>query len=199
MQQQLVLASSSSQRLALLNKINIIPTKVVSPNIDESIQAKERPFALVNRLSLAKLNCVKNTFNNSFIIAADTIVARGALILGKPKDIKEAEHFLNLLSGRKHKVITGISVCNPNNKIVSKVISTTVAFKKLEVQEIINYLASKEWLNKAGGYTIDGYAEIFIKQIIGSYSNILGLPLLTACNLLKGLGYLHKWPPVAVY
>lgn len=194
MPQKLVLASSSAQRLKLLNKLNIFPIGVICTNIDESKLPKERAFALVHRLSIEKLNAAKLKSQNSFIIAADTIVNRGTLILGKPNNKDEARHFLQLLSGRKHKVITGVSVCNPEGKISTKVTRTTVQFKHLDTLDIENYIKSESWINKAGAYTVDGYAEMFIKQIIGSYSNILGLPLLVTSNMLKGLGYIHKWP-----
>lgn len=194
MPQNLVLASSSAQRLKLLNKLNIFPIDVICTNIDESKLPKERAFALVHRLSIEKLNAAKLKSQNSFIIAADTIVNRGTLILGKPNNEDEARHFLQLLSGRKHKVITGVSVCNPEGKISTKVTRTTVQFKHLDTLDIENYIKSESWINKAGAYTVDGYAEMFIKQIIGSYSNILGLPLLITSNMLKGLGYIHKWP-----
>lgn len=194
MTQKLVLASSSAQRLKLLNTVNIFPTEVLHTNINENALHKERAFSLVHRLSLEKLNSAKSKYTNSFIIAADTVVNRGTLILGKPRNSDEAKSFLQLLSGRKHKVITGLSACNPEGKISTKVIRTTVQFKHLSISDINSYIKSESWINKSGGYTIDGYAEMFIKQIIGSYSNILGLPLLVTCNMLKGLGYIHKWP-----
>lgn len=188
-QNKLVLASASIARADLLKQIHITPHIIVKTNIDETIQKKEKPFALCKRLSLTKVLMVKNNYQDSFILGADTVVVRGNKIIGKPKDKDEARYFMEILSGHKHKVITGVTLYSPQDKIITKVATTTVAFKNLSKEEINTFLNTNEWENKAGGYGAQGYAEVFIKQIIGSYSNIVGLPLSVVYNMLKGLGY----------
>lgn len=187
--QTLILASSSAERLKLLQSININPDLVISPLVDETALTKEKPFALVKRLSLLKLNTVKATNPNSFIIGADTVVVRGSKILGKPKDFAQAKYFIEQLSGRNHKVITGFSICNPKGQTVTKVIRTTVAFKRITQIEINYFLQLNQWQNRCGAYSINDYAQVFVKQIIGSYSNVVGLPLFHVYNVLTGLGF----------
>ncbi|MGV3278544.1 Maf family protein [Rickettsiales bacterium LUAb2] len=188
--QKLILASSSKARFNLLQQINITPDLVVASDIDETPNKHEKAFALVKRLSNSKALAIKQKYTSDYyILAADTVVCCGSKILGKPKDINEQEKFLNLLSGKKHKVITGLCVITPENITRIKVVSTAVKFKHLSKSEINHYLQSNQWQGKSGGYSIQGLAEIFIEQIIGSYSNIVGLPLSTTYKLLSGLGY----------
>ncbi|MDR0484199.1 MAG: Maf family protein [Alphaproteobacteria bacterium] len=189
-QQHLVLASSSPRRLELLNKINIFPDVVYPADIDETPKKKEEPYAYVKRISQEKALSAKEKYEDSYIIAADTSVIRGTQILGKPQDKAQAESFLKLLSGGKHKVLTAFSVSAPNNKkIITKVVKTAITLKRLSLDEMTWYLNSNEWQGKSGGYGIQGKFEVFVKQINGSVSNVVGLPIFNVYNTLTGLGY----------
>jgi len=124
-----------------------------------------------------------------FCIAADTVVAAGRRILHKTDTATEAETYLRLLSGRRHKVYTGVAVRAPDGRIASRVVATVVGFARLDDGQIRAYLASGEWQGKAGGYAIQGRAASFIDFISGSYSGVVGLPLYETAALLRGLGY----------
>jgi septum formation protein len=126
---------------------------------------------------------------DAFILAADSIVVVGRRILGKPADEKEARAFLDLMSGRRHKVMTAIAVVAPGGKKRNALVSSVVRFKRLSGPEADAYIAAGEWKGKAGGYAIQGRASILIPYIGGSYSNIVGLPIYETVNALKGLGY----------
>ncbi len=138
-------------------------------------------------MSAEKLACVQRP---AFVIAADTVVAAGARILPKTHSPIEAEKYLRLLSGRRHRVFTGIAIRAPNGKQAQRAVMSVVGFARLDERQIAAYLATQEWLGKAGGYAIQGRAAGFIDFISGSYSNVVGLPLFEAANLLRGLGYL---------
>ncbi len=187
--QKLVLASSSPRRLELLGKIGIIPNEVIPADIDETPKKNEKPYEYVKRVSLEKALVVKKQHEGSFIISADTAVIKGATILGKPSDVNQARDFLNLLSGGKHSVLTSFSIISPNNQIVTKVIKTIITLKRLSIDEINWYLKSQEWEEKSGGYAIQGKFELFVKQINGSVSNVVGLPIFNVYNTLTGMGY----------
>jgi len=180
----LVLASASPRRLDLLKKINIIPEIVEPADINENLKKKEKPILYCSRLAKEKGDCVFQKYPDMTILSADTIVFCANKIFGKPKDKDEARNFLKFFSGRKHNVSTSIYLINKNNVKLKNVISR-VSFYRLEKKDIEIYLEMDEWKNKAGGYAIQGYAERFIKNINGSYSNIVGLPLAKAFNLLK--------------
>lgn len=185
----LILASSSPRRLELLEKIGITPSSVIPADIDETPNKKEKPFEYVKRMSLEKALSVAVVNADSYIISADTVVIKGATILGKPADRKQAEAFLNLLSGGKHNVLTSFTVISPQGKSVTKVIKTVVTLKRFSIEEIHWYLDSGEWQGKSGGYAIQGRFEMFVKQINGSVSNVVGLPLFNVYNTLTGMGY----------
>ncbi|MDR2007513.1 MAG: Maf family protein [Alphaproteobacteria bacterium] len=187
--QHLVLASSSPRRLELLQKIGIVPDVVMAADIDETPLKGEKPYEYVKRVAQEKAAVVQKNYQDSYIISADTSVVRGATILGKPIDRAQAESFLKLLSGRKHNVLTAFSVAAPNRKIITKVAKTAITLKRLSQQEINWYLDSNEWQGKSGGYGIQGPFEVFVKQINGSVSNVVGLPLFNVYNTLLGLGY----------
>ncbi len=139
------------------------------------------------RLSLEKLAAIKR--NDAFVITADTVVAAGARILPKTQSAAEAEKYLRLLSGRRHRVFTGIAIRAPDGKQASRAVTSIVGFARLDETQIADYLASGEWEQKAGGYAIQGKAAAFIDFLAGSYSNVVGLPLHETANLLRGLGY----------
>ena len=185
---KLVLASASPRRFQLLESIGIKPDVVEASSIDETPFKGEAPKDYALRLALAKAEAVTKNHPKAIILGADTVVAVGRRILGKPEDSKEAERFLRLLSGRKHRVITAIAVIS-SQKPLSRVVTSEVRFKRLDESEIAAYLASNEWQGKAGGYGIQGQAARYVRWIGGSYTGIVGLPLYETMCLLEGAGY----------
>ena len=180
----LVLASASSRRLELLNKINIVPEIIQAANIDETPKKKEKPIEYCKRLAREKGDFVFQNYPDMTVLSADTIVFCSNKIFGKASSEEEARSFLNFFSGRKHSVLTAIFLRNKNLSKIKYSISK-VTFIRLEKKDIDIYLATREWEKKAGAYAIQGYADRFVKTINGSYSNIVGLPLQQAFNLLK--------------
>ncbi len=185
----LVLASASPRRLQLLHQVGILPSDVDPADIDETPRRRELPHHYARRVALDKLAAVAARHPDSFLLAADTVVAVGRRILPKPEDEAEARACLELLSGRRHRVLGGVAVQAPDGRRVDTLVTTAVVFKRLSEEELRRYLASGEWRGKAGGYAIQGAAAAFIPKIIGSYPNVVGLPLVETCNLLTGLGY----------
>ncbi len=191
---KLILASASPRRLDLLKQIHITPADILPADIDETPLKGERPEALALRLATSKAQAVQHALSSTdhdgaFILAADTVVAQGQKEMGKPVDANEARKFLKIMSGKRHVVLGGIAIIAPDGRISSKVVKTTVQFKRLTAQEIELYIESGEWDGKAGGYAIQGLASAFVKSINGSYSNIVGLSLYETRNMLIGLGY----------
>jgi septum formation protein len=182
-----VLASSSPRRIQLLNNIKIFPKIIYSTNICEDINSKENPKKYCMRVAKNKALKALEKYPEEFILSADTIVFCSNKIFLKPTDKEEAKEFLAFFSGRKHNVLTCVCLVKKNSIRVKKVI-TKVTFKRLGKQEIEEYLSTNEWKDKAGAYTIQGYAEKFIKRINGSYSNVVGLPLFETYNLLSSKG-----------
>ena len=185
-----VLASRSPRRSALLARIGVVPDEIVGADIDETPIKGELPPAAARRLALEKLARLKVRYPGSFVLAADTVVAVGRRILGKPDDASMARLHLELLSGRRHRVITAIALRSPHDRSSLRTVTTTVGFKTLQADEIAAYLKTGEWQGKAGSYAIQGAAEAFVRQINGSYSNVVGLPLCETVAMLRGLG----WP-----
>ena len=185
----LVLASASPRRLDLLRQIAIEPDMVDPAEIDETPLPRELPAALVLRLARAKAEAVRPRHPGAFILAADTIVACGRRILGKPDDEKAARRFLALLSGRRHRGLGGGVVIAPDGRVATRRVVSNVAFKRLAPAELAAYLATGEWRDRAGGYAIQGRAATFVSWMQGSYSNVVGLPLYETAQLLTGLGY----------
>ena len=169
----------------------MVPDRIEAPEVDEMPLARELPRAHALRLAEAKLDDVvaRTAASPGFILAADTVVACGRRILGKADDVPTAERFLRLLSGRRHRVYTGVAAAAPDGRRARRVAMTMVQFKRLDAPELKAYLESGEWQGKAGGYAIQGRAEAFIPAINGSYSNVVGLPLTMALDLLRGLGW----------
>lgn len=190
----LVLASASPRRLDLLKQIGIVPDLVDPADIDEDIITDERPRDLAARLALEKAQEVAARHSGSFLLSADTVVAVGRRSLAKAQDAAEARKFLKLLSGRRHRVHTGVTLITPQGRPVSRLVTTSVIFKPLDQHEIEAYLGTREWEGKAGGYAIQGRAASFVKAIQGSHSNVVGLPLFEVSNLLAGNGY-DIWTP----
>ncbi|MBT3305654.1 MAG: septum formation protein Maf [Alphaproteobacteria bacterium] len=188
MSARLILASASPRRLDLLSQIGITPDAVAAADIDETPGLRELPVDLAKRLAEAKADAVAGQFPNDWVLAADTVVACGRRILGKPADEQQARDFLGLLSGRRHRVHGGICLLGPNGRRMQRLVTTAVLFKRLSQQEVDAYLNGGEWQGKAGGYAIQGAAAAFIPKIIGSYSNVVGLALAETAGLLQGVG-----------
>ncbi|MBB5223220.1 septum formation protein [Amaricoccus macauensis] len=188
---RLILASASPRRLELLAQVGIRPDATLPTDIDETPLPRELARACALRLAAAKAEAIRD--DDAVVLAADTIVAVGRRILGKPTDAKEAEAFLRLLSGRRHRVVTGVAVRTPD-KTRLRAVETAVRFKQLDRGEIAAYLASGEWQGKAGGYAIQGRAGALVPWIGGSYSNVVGLPLTETVNLLAAAGVRAEVP-----
>ena len=186
---RLVLASASPRRIELLKQIGIVPDKIVPAAINETPTKQELPRLLAERLARAKAEAVHGMETGNLVLAADTVVACGRRILGKPGDAGEAEKYLKLLSGRRHRVFGGVCVIDGEAICRTRVVTTTVQFKSLTEQEVSAYLAGKEWQDKAGGYAIQGVAGGFVKRLSGSYPNVVGLPLYETANLLRAAGF----------
>jgi septum formation protein len=184
----LILASASPRRAALLKQIGITPDQIIPAAIDETPKKNEKPRDLALRLAKEKALAIQN-HPDAFILAADTVVCCGARILPKAETESEARECLNLLSGRRHRVYGGIALISPDGKIRTRVCETMLQFKKLTKREIDDYIDSKEWNGKAGGYAIQGRAAAFVKFINGSYSNVVGLSLYDTMAMLTGAGF----------
>ncbi len=182
-----MLASASPRRLALLAQIGITPDLVTSPDIDETPRRDEVPRLLAQRLAAMKAATVAET--GCFVLAADTVVAVGRRVLGKPETAEEARGCLALLSGRRHRVLTAVVLRAPDGRSGRRVAESIVTFMRLDAVRTDAYLASGEWRGKAGGYAIQGRAAAFVRFLSGSYSNVVGLPLFETAQLLRGLGY----------
>ncbi len=186
MRPRLILGSASPRRRDLLAQVGIRPDSILAPEIDETPARSETPRACALRLAEAKCDAVPAA-DGEAVLAADTVVALGRRMLGKPADSTEAAAFLKLLSGRRHRVITAVALRLGPRRWRSTV-ETAVRFKRLDAREIAAYLASGEWQGKAGGYAIQGRAAGFIPWIGGSYSNVVGLPLTETLGMLAAAG-----------
>lgn len=189
--QTLILASSSPRRLELLRQSKIVVDQVIAADIDETPFKNELPRAYALRVAREKCEKVSHQHRDAFVIAGDTVVACGRRILVKTEDAAEARRCLELLSGRRHKVMTAIAIAAPGGKIKCRIVVSDVKFKRLSPAEITRYVDCEEWKGKAGGYAIQGLAATMITYIGGSYTNIVGLPVYEAVTLLKGMGYEH--------
>ncbi|GKX36255.1 Maf-like protein [Hoeflea sp. WL0058] len=192
---KLVLASGSPRRVALLRQAGLEPDRLMPMEVDETPKRTEHPRALARRLARRKAEAAQSAlrgdpnFTNRFILAADTVVAVGRRILPKAELVNEASSGLHLLSGRAHRVYTGLCMITPDDEAVHRLVETRVRFKRLSRKEIESYLASGEWRGKAGGYAIQGLAGAFVVKLVGSYTNVVGLPLYETVNMLSGAGY----------
>lgn len=202
---KLVLASGSPRRLALLEQIGIIPDALRPATIDETPKRGEVPRHYVRRLARAKAEAAKALvraepdYAKSFILAADTCVAVGRRILGKPEEGNLATDTLECLRGRNHRVHTAVCLITPDDRMRERVVETRVRFRNLSDAEIRDYIASGEWRGKAGAYAIQGIAGGFVVKLVGSYTNVVGLPLTEVYTLLKGEGFpvTYFWPNLA--
>lgn len=186
----LILASASPRRLALLEQIGIRPDRTLATDIDERARKGEGARALAGRLAGEKEMAARAVAGEGgYVLAADTVVAVGRRILPKPDDREAARRCLALLSGRAHRVFTGVALSGPSGRVRLRTVETRVKFKRLAEAEVAAYLASGEWHGKAGGYAIQGLAAAFVAGVIGSYSGVVGLPLHETAALLDGEGY----------
>jgi septum formation protein len=187
----LILASSSPRRRELLAQIGIAPAAIDPADIDETPLKDELPPNHAQRLAVEKAQLVAKRHPGAFVLGADTVVGCGRRILPKAETIEQARTCLHLLSGRRHRVHGGVALITPEGKLLKRQVTTAVAMKRFSPQELDAYLASKEWDGKAGGYAIQGRAACFVREIIGSYSNVVGLPLFETATLLEGQGF--RW------
>jgi septum formation protein len=185
---RLILASASPRRLDLLARIGVVPDAVDPADINESPLAAEIPRLHVQRLAAAKAAAVAARHPGEIILAADTVVAAGRRILPKADDEGTAHKCLTLLSGRRHRVLTAVTVIDAAGTARHRLSDTIVAFKPLTAAEIAAYLRTNEWQGKAGGYAIQGRAEAFVRFLSGSHSGVIGLPLFETRALLLTAG-----------
>ncbi|WP_172332404.1 nucleoside triphosphate pyrophosphatase [Mangrovicoccus sp. HB161399] len=184
---RLILGSGSPRRRELLSQLDIVPDAILPPDIDEDPRAGELPRVYCHRIATEKVAAVAAE-PGDLVLCADTTVAVGRRILGKPADADEARAFLRLLSGRRHKAITAVAL-RRDGVVRDRVVASQIRMKRLSGAEIEAYVASGEWQGKAGGYAIQGRAAAFVAWIEGSFTGIVGLPLAETAGLLRSFGY----------
>ncbi|MBX3503136.1 MAG: septum formation protein Maf [Alphaproteobacteria bacterium] len=185
----LVLASASPRRLELLRQIGIEPVRIAPADVDETPARRELPLAYARRMARAKAAAVVSA--GDIVLAADTVVACGRRILPKADTAQAARACLDLLSGRRHRVLGAVCVVAPDGTRRERLVASVVRFKRLSPAEIESYLSSGEWSGKAGGYAIQGRAAGFVSFLSGSYSNVVGLPLFEVTQMLRAGGWLR--------
>ena len=189
-QNRLILASASPRRVKLLEQIGVTPSLVIPANIDETPQKAERPSEFAKRMALAKAIQISDLNKNEYILAADTVVAIGRTIFPKAETKDDDVYkFITRLSGRNHRVYGGICLIQPGGSVWQRLVETRVFMRRLSNDELTSYVDCDDWRGKAGGYAIQGRAAQYIKQISGSYSNVVGLDLYTTSKLLRGVGF----------
>ena len=186
---RLILASASPRRLDLLDRIGVTPDAVVPADVDERIPKGELPRHHALRLAREKAQAVARQEPQALVLAADTVVAVGRRILPKVEDEATLRACMKLLSGRRHRVLTGVALAIPGGQVRERLVETMIAMKRLSDDEIEYYASHGEWRGKAGGYALQGYGEVYVRHIAGSYSNVVGLPLAETRVLLKSAGY----------
>ncbi|WP_169193076.1 Maf family nucleotide pyrophosphatase [Anaplasma platys] len=189
---ELVLASSSEYRLRLLGQIGIVPGEVVSPDIDESVNGGEAPRVYTARVAREKSLAVHSQRSDKFVLGADTAAYCGTRIMLKTYDREQVAEYMEMISGRRHRVCTTVCLCTPSGELHTRSVESVVKFKRLSASEISYYIDSDEWQGKAGGYSIQGLAATLISWMQGSYSSIVGLPLHeTYCLLSRYFNLTH--------
>src|SRR5947209_11203993 len=186
---RLILASASPRRLDLLARIGVTPDAIVPAEIDERVPKGELPHRHAQRLAREKAEAVALQHPEALVLAADTVVAVGRRILPKVEDEATLRACMKLLSGRRHRVLTGVALAGPGKAMRERLVETMIAMKRLSDEEIDYYASHGEWRGKAGGYALQGYGEVYVRHIAGSYSNVVGLPLAETRVLLKSAGY----------
>ena len=183
----LILASASPRRRELLGRLGIEPARIAPADIDETPQPNELPREYARRMGREKALAAASA--DGFVLAGDTVVAAGRRILPKAEDEQTARECLTLLSGRRHRVLSSVTLLSPDGTLREKLNETIVKFKRLSAEELDAYIASGDWEGKAGGYAIQGQAEGLIEWIRGSHSSVMGLPLYETRALLKSAGF----------
>jgi septum formation protein len=186
---RLILASASPRRIDLLARIGVAPDAVMPADIDESVPKGELPREHALRLAREKAQAVAQREPDALVLAADTVVGVGRRILPKVEDEATLRDCMKLLSGRRHRVLTGVALSIPGLGVRERLVETMIAIKRLSDEEIDYYASHGEWRGKAGGYALQGYGEVYVRHIAGSYSNVVGLPLAETRVLLKSAGY----------
>lgn len=188
----LILASASPNRVELLARIGIVPNQILPADIDETEKPQELPRKVAQRLAYDKAHKIASILEEGYIIGADTVAAVGRRILPKALDDQMVRDCLKMLSGRRHRLYTGVTVIKKSKGMVEErhqIVQTILKFKRLTDHEIEIYVKSSEGINKAGGYAIQGLVQAYIEYIGGSFSNVVGLPLCELKNMLTSLGY----------
>ena len=184
---RLILASASPRRLELLARMGVVPDEVAPAEIDEAPRKGELPAPYARRMAAAKAAAVERP--GALVLAADTVVAAGRRILPKAEDEATLRACMALLSGRRHRVLTGVALAIPDGTMRERLVETMIAMKRLSDEDIAYYASHGEWRGKAGGYALQGYGEVYVRHIAGSYSNVVGLPLAETRLMLKAAGY----------
>ena len=187
-----ILASASPRRVDLLAQIGLTADEIDPADIDETPIKAELPRLYAARIARAKAEAVATRHSGCFVLAADTVVACGRRILPKATNETEARRCLDLLSGRRHRVMGAVVLAGPAGAMSERLVETVVGFKRLDRGETDAYLASSEWNGKAGGYAIQGLAAAYVDFLRGSYSNVVGLPLHETYGLLRAVGFKHR-------
>ncbi len=182
-----ILASASPQRRRLLEQIGFAPKEVMSADIDEAELPHERPLPYVRRMARQKAQAVAALKKGENILASDTIITVGLRIIHKAKSSQEQEEVMRLLSGRNHKVITAVCLIDKNGKLTDRIVTTRISMKRLSEEEIKEYVASNEWVGVCG-YKIEGMLAGYVRQMVGSFTGVVGLPLYETRNLILGAG-----------
>ena len=183
-----ILGSSSTHRLETLNRLGFHPSKVIAADIDESHHKKELPKLYAGRVAMQKAEKLVHLHPGKNILTADTVACCGRRILPKAMTDQDVKFCLSLLSGRRHKVYTCICLADKSGTIRKKVVKTLLRFKQLSQKDIDFYLSTKQGIGKAGGYSIQGFAQCFTLWISGSYLSVVGLPAYETANLLNSVG-----------
>lgn len=186
---RLILASASPRRLDLLARLGLVPDAVDPADLDEAVQPGELPRRHAERLAREKAALVAGRHPGAFVLAADTVVAAGRRILPKAEEEVTARRCLALLSGRRHRVLTAIALIDTEGRLRERVSESIVTFQRLAASDIDWLIARSDWQGKAGGYAIQGAAEAFVRQLTGSYSGVVGLPLNETRLLLGAAGW----------
>jgi septum formation protein len=186
----LILASASPRRRDLLAQIGIVPDGIAAADLDESPKDGETPRQLAQRLAADKARAVAATHADAYVLAADTVVCVGRRVLDKALTGDDVRACLTLMSGRGHRVYTGIALVAPGGRLSSRVVETRLTFKFLTPRDIADYLACGEGIGKAGGYALQGQAGAFVTNLVGSYTSVIGLPVYETRCLLEGAGWL---------
>jgi septum formation protein len=185
----MILASASPRRLQLLAQAGVVPDAVEPADIDETPGKDETPRLLALRLARGKAAVVAARHPGAYVLGADTLVAVGRRILNKPADAAEARAMLSLLSGRSHRVLTGVAVFTPDGRVGTRLAETRLKFKRLTSAELDGFIATEDWRDAAGGYKIHMRAGAFVTDLSGSFTSVVGLPLYETLALLTGLGW----------